>query len=303
MKVLLAICIGLVATNCGIGGVVVKTPTQYSSPGTLTINSGSKLTVKPGGIIDLTGATIINAGAYEAPLTFSSPLTRTANTISIPLADGTHNGYLSSASYTNFNNKLSQTAADLLYQPLRPVLTGLAGINPTAEDGFFYRSAAGNYSLSTLTTYAHNFLSLATNVTTALTQLGLGTAATKNTGTTNGTIPLLNGAGQISVSMIPFNLNDGGGALAVHLDERFLTANDGLTVLVDFHDAAAVIFGKPARLKGYTVATLPAGTVGDTAYVTDASNAIEWSYLAPVTTGGGGQKIPVWYNGSQWVAH
>ena len=57
------------------------------------------------------------------------------------------------------------------------------------------------------------------------------------------------------------------------------------------------IFGAPARLKNYTVATLPAGVQGDTAYVTDA--------LAPVwgatVAGGGAVVIPVFYNGANWI--
>ena len=49
---------------------------------------------------------------------------------------------------------------------------------------------------------------------------------------------------------------------------------------------------------GYTVATLPAGTVGDRAYVTDA--------LAPAygvaVAGGGAVTVPVFYNGAAWIA-
>jgi hypothetical protein len=49
---------------------------------------------------------------------------------------------------------------------------------------------------------------------------------------------------------------------------------------------------------GYTVATLPAGTLGMQTYVTDA--------LAPtflgVLVGGGAIKTPVFYNGTAWVA-
>lgn len=55
----------------------------------------------------------------------------------------------------------------------------------------------------------------------------------------------------------------------------------------------------PIRTKGYTVATLPAGTIGDEAYVTDA--------LAPTFLGalvGGGTIVtPVFYNGTAWVSH
>lgn len=58
-----------------------------------------------------------------------------------------------------------------------------------------------------------------------------------------------------------------------------------------------VIFDNTARLKGYTVAGLPAGTTGDTAYVTDASSP---TYGATVT-GGGSTIIPVFYNGTNWI--
>ena len=46
---------------------------------------------------------------FEAPLTFSAPLTRVSNTISLPVANGSANGYLSSADWTNFNNKIDAT--------------------------------------------------------------------------------------------------------------------------------------------------------------------------------------------------
>ena len=58
-----------------------------------------------------------------------------------------------------------------------------------------------------------------------------------------------------------------------------------------------VVFSTPCRLKGYTVATLPAGTQGDKAFVTDA--------LAPAwgaaVAGGGAVVVEVFYNGAAWV--
>lgn len=53
------------------------------------------------------------------------------------------------------------------------------------------------------------------------------------------------------------------------------------------------------RLKNYTVATLPAGTQGDTAFVTDA---LAPSFLA-VIVGGGAVVSPVFYNGTNWVGY
>jgi hypothetical protein len=53
------------------------------------------------------------------------------------------------------------------------------------------------------------------------------------------------------------------------------------------------------RLKGYTVATLPAGTQGDTAYVTDATAP---TYLGALI-GGGAIKCPVFFDGVSWKSH
>lgn len=62
---------------------------------------------------------------------------------------------------------------------------------------------------------------------------------------------------------------------------------------------APTIFGGMVRLKNYTVSTLPAGTQGDTAFVTDAASP---TYLGALT-GGGSVKCPVFYNGTAWVSH
>lgn len=53
------------------------------------------------------------------------------------------------------------------------------------------------------------------------------------------------------------------------------------------------------KLKAYTVGTLPAGTVGDMAYVTDA---LAPTYNATVV-GGGAVRVLVFYNGTNWTAH
>ena len=53
------------------------------------------------------------------------------------------------------------------------------------------------------------------------------------------------------------------------------------------------------RLNGFTIGTLPAGTVGDTAYVTDLTSP---AYLT--TNAGGGFVVgPVFYDGTNWVSH
>ena len=53
------------------------------------------------------------------------------------------------------------------------------------------------------------------------------------------------------------------------------------------------------RLKEYTVATLPTGSAGDQAYVTDATTP---TYLTALT-GGGAVVCPVMHNGTIWISH
>lgn len=88
-------------------------------------------------------------------------------------------------------------------------------------------------------------------------------------------------------------------------------ANDTDSGLIDFVVAtsltvrslritkARVAMNVPAQLKSYTVATLPAGSEGDMAYVTDATAP---TYNATLT-GGGSVKVPVFRNATVWVSH
>ncbi len=61
--------------------------------------------------------------------------------------------------------------------------------------------------------------------------------------------------------------------------------------------APSVTPSGPVRLKAYTVATLPAGTQGDTAFVTDA---LAPTFLTAVV-GGGSVVTKVFYDGTNWV--
>lgn len=61
--------------------------------------------------------------------------------------------------------------------------------------------------------------------------------------------------------------------------------------------AAGIVSGAAIRLKGYTVATLPAGTQGDMAFATDLLTP---TFLV-AAVGGGAVVGPVFYNGSEWV--
>jgi hypothetical protein len=70
-------------------------------------------------------------------------------------------------------------------------------------------------------------------------------------------------------------------------------------LLFSVDESGLVTTTGPMRLTAYTVATLPAGTAGDTCYVTDATSP---TYLGTLT-GGGSVVCPVFFNGTAWVAH
>ena len=72
----------------------------------------------------------------------------------------------------------------------------------------------------------------------------------------------------------------------IGVTDRTVVSNTGLAVI-------GVI-----STSDYTVATLPAGTVGDRAYVTDAAAPTYNGAL----TGGGTVRIPVFRNATVWVS-
>jgi hypothetical protein len=78
---------------------------------------------------------------------------------------------------------------------------------------------------------------------------------------------------------------------------RITSGGEVLVGLTSATGVALLQVSGPIRTTGYTVATLPAGTVGMRTYVTDA--------LAPVfgvaVAGSGAVTIPVFYDGANWI--
>lgn len=71
------------------------------------------------------------------------------------------------------------------------------------------------------------------------------------------------------------------------------------TITVDGKGRITSIQNGTSHLTGYTVATLPTGAQGDTAFVTDATNP---TYLGALT-GGGTVVTPVFHNGTTWRSY
>ena len=89
------------------------------------------------------------------------------------------------------------------------------------------------------------------------------------------------------------------GTTAIGTNTRLTIDSAGLVGIGTDTPVSTLTVNGLVNLKNYTVATLPAGTRGDIAYVTDA--------LAPafltIIVGGGAVVTPVFYNGTNWIAY
>lgn len=195
--------------------------------------------------------------------------------------------HLTSAEYTG-------TGTGVFARQTAPTVTA-----PTVSSGNQNFSGTGqritgDFSTVTLT----DRLMLQTNVTNGVTVVGIvpnGTATVAAIGAF--------GASSPTNTTFGYLYNDGTQILLVS-DKTGSGSYTPLAIHVGGAEALAISttrhaeFRGTVRLQGYTVATLPAaGTVGRTAYVTDA--------LAPAfntaVAGGGAVKVPVFDNGTNWV--
>lgn len=137
--------------------------------------------------------------AYHANLTQFASLSLIADRL--PYANGT--GTLALATFTSFGRSLVDDANATAGRTTLGVVIGTdvqaydAGLQSisgltTAADRMIYTTASDTYAVTTLTSFARTLLDDTTN-TAMRTTLGLGTAATRNTGTSGNTIPFLDG--------------------------------------------------------------------------------------------------------------
>jgi hypothetical protein len=83
---------------------------------------------------------------------------------------------------------------------------------------------------------------------------------------------------------------------ASNFDWQFITAS-GAHIGMAMDSSGRLKFGAQAQLHAYTVATLPTGAINDMVMVSDALAPVNGSAVA----GGGAVRIPVFYNGSNWI--
>ncbi|WP_121812806.1 hypothetical protein [Mucilaginibacter kameinonensis] len=82
-------------------------------------------------------------------------------------------------------------------------------------------------------------------------------------------------------------------AFAASVESAFGAYTDVMTLGSD----GVLKLTAPLQLKGYTVATLPAGIIGMEAYVTDANSPTPLA----VVSGGGSTVVKVFFNGTNWI--
>lgn len=97
-------------------------------------------------------------------------------------------------------------------------------------------------------------------------------------------------------------LSDGSGNIAIRKEaDNSLLAPTLTNALIDSGGVKSLVtkeyLTEHLKLKGYTVATLPVGTIGDNAYVTDALTP---TYLG-IVIGGGAVTCKVFFNGTNWI--
>ncbi len=279
----------IAVSNSGVGATTISIPTNPTLPGNVTLTGTN--TLKFGA----TAAATINVSADTTAgiLTFTAPST---GSFKFTGAAGSTLSLLRPS--TSFDSAL-------FFQ------TG-------ASSDFLLRTTAGASNLE-LFSYGPNAnvltIAKATGVIAAL-----GTVSASSS--TTGTVVIGNGTAATNVGIGGGNVYAGGNIFSIAnsadaFHARFYSgaasggsASDGDMFLqygkafnVNVGDGTAVsnlIMNKGTiRLKTYTVATLPAGTQGDTAVVTDATAP---TYLG-VLVGSGAIVTPVFYNGSAWVSY
>lgn len=95
-----------------------------------------------------------------------------------------------------------------------------------------------------------------------------------------------------------WKIDGSSGHLLAITDNTYDIGATGATRPRDVFLGGKLVVGTTVRLKGYTVATLPAGTQGDYAFVTDA---LAPAFLVAIASGGSAKAV-VFYDGTNWVA-
>jgi len=210
------------------------------------------------------------------------------------------NGTIEGSDGTNANHFVTKSQLDLKANLDSPTLTGIPTA-PTATVGTNTTQLA-----TTAFVQAANGTFVADAITNGVTTIapsqnavfdGLALKANLGGATFNGQVETFNAS---FLTNQDYKLNSLGSGLTTTVGSGYSFTTGGGTGWVSSAPITATRFdGGIVRLKSYTVATLPTGVQGDTAFVTDATAP---TYLG-ILIGGGSIVAPVFYNGTTWVSH
>jgi hypothetical protein len=318
---------GSAITSSGPGGALASG--AYTSAYTLPAATSSTLGgVKPDGttITNTSGAISVTYGtssntAVQGGGALGTPLSGTLTNVSgLPISTGISG--LGSGVATALGNTAGGTGGFALQSGLTsylPLAGGTMTGTITASDASTYGSSGisgttinnsiiggSTAAAGTFTAAAASSLAMSGNITFSSTN-AVTTSGTAAISLTTSTQAGANNAAIISIKAGNNNQASGsnnGGNVSIgagNASGAGSTGNGGNITLTPGTSIGGtrgdVIIATTLQLHGYTVATLPAGNVGDTAYVTDALSP---TFLVAVT-GGGAVVTPVFYNGSAWV--
>jgi hypothetical protein len=262
-------------------GATAGTPISIGGTATAPTVGITQATSSANGYLSSTDWNTFNgkqpAGSYVTSVgaAIGTPITSTGGTtpsIGMTQATSSTNGYLTSTDWNTFNGK--QPAGTYVTSVgASGVVNSSGGTTPTISvnaasantaNYLVQRDASGNFTAGTITA----------------TQVALGS---------NNYLGF-SGANPIQAwSATSYDIYD-----RTNNQLNSVISGNGVFVLASTYSQSL----KPFVLPQYTVATLPAGIQGASAYVTDALSP---TWNSPVT-GGGSVVIKVFYNGAAWVA-
>jgi hypothetical protein len=171
------------------------------------------------------------------------------------------------------------------------LLIATPGATATASVLCFNATASFSTAVGhTVTTHSRYDSSSCNNAATITTFNGLNIAPVTGTGTVGTYYGV-----RLQANTVSAITNRWGISQEDTLAKNYFAGNVGVNTTTP---AGKLDVNGTIRTAGYTVATLPAGTVGQRAYVTDA---LAPTYLGALV-GGGAVTAPVFYNGAAWVS-
>jgi hypothetical protein len=166
--------------------------------------------------------------------------------------------------------------SDVGAQPIDATLTALAAVT-TAANKLIYATGSDVFSTTDFSAFGRSLIDDA-DASAGRATLGLGSAATVNTGTTSGTIPLLGTGGHLANATMPLGAqlydNAGTPKLSADFAARKLFANDGVTVVLDYSN-------------GFAVTEIDATSDGGLLFSSDTGgNSVDWYHRTLIANDG-----------------